>query len=240
MNVGAMLPSLFDSFPAYLQRRVVWWLCLALGFCLAGCNEKKKDLNPPPLNPHPKEAVHIRVSFDNPEDAKRYTVSMRAHYQNQQRECGYIASWWVGNFVYPEGEFDIPDESKQSGYSDFTIYLDRYNRETCNWEFSSPVIDVRDRRTGWYAFSGFGGRKDLVPGATYRETCTFVDADSNMCWREDQLTPERRKNILVPVTIHVSEDSALLHPHQSGFFNNFLQPMNPAAASSAGLQHSKP
>lgn len=235
-----MPQSVMRSFPAFSTGLVAWWLSLLLTLCLVGCNEKEKDLSPPPLNPHPKEAIHIRVDFDNPEDAKRYTLSMDALYQNQRRECGYVASWWVGNFVYPSGQFDIPNESPEPGHADFTIYLDRYDRETCNWEFSSPGIEIHDRRMGWHASSDFGGRQDMVPGTTYKETCTFIDAAPNMCWREDELTPERRKHTLVPITVHVSEDSAPLRPHQPGFFSNFLQPMNSADESSAGSQVSSP
>jgi hypothetical protein len=224
---------------AMKRKRVLtigWAVLLATAMLsVSGCNEKKKDLSPPPLNPHPKEAVHIRVSFDNPEDAKRYTVTMKPLYQNQQRECGYIASWWVGNFVYPSGQFDIPNESREPEHADFTIYLDRYNRETCNWEFASPAMTIRDRRTGWYAASRFGG--DMTPGAEYKETCTFIDADPNMCWREGELTPKRRTRTLVPITVRVSEDSVPLRPHQPGFFSNFLQPMNPEDASSVSSQN---
>jgi hypothetical protein len=236
MKIRAILQSVRDRFPTRSKGRVVCWLPLALGFCLVGCNEKKKDLSPPPLNPHPKEAVHIRVSFDNPEDAKHYTVTMDALYQNQQRECGYIASWWVGNFVYPRGQFDIPNESRESEYGDFTIYLDRYNRETCNWEFGMLGVKITNNSTGWYASTGWGD-EEVAPGMEHKETCTFVGSDPNMCWREDQLTPERMRNVLVPITLRVSEDSVLPRPHQSGFFSNFLQPMNPAGASATSPQN---
>lgn len=201
---------------------LVWLTC-----CLAGCTEKK-DLSPPPLNPHPKEAVHIRVEFDNPEDAKRYAISMDALYQNQQRECGYIANWWVGNFRYPAGQFDIPNESHDPMHADFTIYLDRYNRETCNWEFSSPGITVHDTRTNWYATSNFGGRGEILPGMEYKETCEFIDSDPNMCWSEPRpLYPNIKHH--VPITVHVSKDSAPPRPRQPGFFSseNFVKPMNP-------------
>jgi hypothetical protein len=228
---------------AMKRKRVLtigWAVLLATAMLsVSGCNEKKKDLSPPPLNPHPKEAVHIRVNLDNPEDAKRYAVTMDALYQNQQRECGYIASRWAGNFVYPRGQFDIPNESQESGQGDFTIYLDRYNRDICNWEFVMLGLKITDIRTGWYAFTSFGDEQ-VAPGTEQKETCTLIDSGSNMCWREDRLTPKRRRNILVPFTLHVSKDSVLPRAHQSGFFSNYLQPMNSIDTIGTSSRDSKP
>lgn len=193
-----------------------------LSALLTGCTEKK-DLSPPPLNPHPKEAVRIRVEFDNPEDAQRYAFSMRALYQNQQEECGYIASWWAGNFRYPEGMFDIPNESHDPTHADFTIYLDRYNRETCNWEFASPAIYVHDTRMNWYATSSLRAR-DTLPGMEYKETCDFVGPNPNMCRSPPRPSFPNIKH-RVPITVHVSKDSAPPRPRQPGFFSHFLEPM---------------
>ncbi|WP_266169525.1 hypothetical protein [Dyella subtropica] len=200
-------------------------LALLLLPCLAACTEKK-DLSPPPLNPHPKEAVRIRVDFDNPEDAKRYTVSMGALYQNQQRECGYIDHRLGGSFVYPEGTFDIPNESGGSGHAEFVVYLDRYNREECNWEFASPNIHINDSHTGWFAFSDFGSRDNLLAGTKYKETCQFVSQNPNGCWSKKP-PPDVPHYSRVPITIHVSEDSAPMHAHKPGYYSHFLPPTNP-------------
>lgn len=198
-----------------------------------GCTEKK-DLSPPPLNPHPKEAVHIRVEFDNPEDAQRYAFSMRALYQNQQEECGYIASWWVGNFRYPEGRFDIPNESNDPAHADFTIYLDRYDRETCNWEFASQVIYINDTRMSWYATSNFGVG-DILPGMDYKETCDFVGPKPNMCRSPPRPSFPNIKH-RVPISVHVSKDSAPARPPQPGFFSHFLEPMPSENGKDGGSQ----
>ncbi|HKT27923.1 hypothetical protein [Dyella sp.] len=208
-----------------MKRSLACWP-LMLGLCLAGCGEKKKDLSPPPLNPHPKEAVHVRVEFDNPDDAKNFTITMTAHYQNQQRECGYIANWWVGNFVYPEGEFDIPNESSDPRYGDFTVYQDRYNRETCNWEFGLFAAHIHNGSTKWEAATSVGWN-EIVPGMEFKTTCNFVSASPNICWHEPP--PDFPWTVKVPITIRVLENSAPMRPHQPGFFSrdNFLPPMNP-------------
>ncbi|MFC3651026.1 hypothetical protein ACFONN_05685 [Dyella humi] len=223
-----------DELNELYQKVLLVVVGVLLSCALAGCT-KKKDLSAPPLNPHPKEAVHIHVSFDNPDDAKLYRLSMDGLYQNQQEECGYIASWWVGNFVYPSGQFDIPNESSDPKYGDFTIYLDRYNRETCNWEFSSFGIEVTHISTRWAASTAFG-RESIAPGNEFKTVCTFVSADPNMCW--DQPRPDPPKLFhKVPLTLRVSQDSALLHPRLPGFFDHFLEPMHPADASSTNSQN---
>jgi len=197
---------------------------LFLVLILAGCTQKK-DLSPPPLNPHPKEAIHIRVEFDNPEDAKRYAVTMSALYQNQQEECGYIANWWAGNFVYPHGTFDIPNESNDPSHADFTVYQDRYDRETCNWELAGPHFFVHDRYTKRIASGDWGLRKDVVPGATFKTVCLFVADDfPQSCWGRHPL-PDIAHYGRVPITVRVSADSTPMRPHQPGFFSHFLEPM---------------
>lgn len=218
-------------------RRKQWLVavCMGLVCVLAGCS-KKKDLSPPPLNPHPKEAVRIRVEFDNPEDASLYRLSMDALYQNQQEQCGYIASWWVGNFVYPSGQFDIPNESRDPRYGEFTIYLDRYDRETCNWEFVAFGLTATNVSTKWHASTAFGP-EDMSPGNEFKTWCEFVDADPNNC--SHRLRPVWPQLVhRVPLTIHVSQDSAPPRPRLPGFFDHdhFLEPMQPANASSAGAQ----
>ncbi len=126
-----------------------WTLLPLLLFpALAACAEKK-DLSPPPLNPHPKEVLHVTVTFDHPEDAKRYIVIMKALYQNQQRECGYFDPLrGGGSFVYPHGTFDVPNESGDPKRARFNVYLDRYNEVACNWELAAPYFLVRDSFTG--------------------------------------------------------------------------------------------
>jgi hypothetical protein len=208
---------------------------LGLLFTLASMvsSTEKKDLRPPPLNPHPKEALRIRVDFDRPEDAQRYTVTMGALYQNQRRECGYVDDLRGGHFVYPEGTFDIPNESHEPGRAEFTVYLDRFQPAACNWEFAGPNIHINDSQTRWFAFSGFGSRDNLIAGATYKATCEFIDSDPNLCWREAH--DDRGRAIRVPITIRVSDDSAPLHPRTPGYFSHFLQPM--ALGERPGNEH---
>jgi hypothetical protein len=209
-------------------------LLVLVGYLLVGCTEKK-DLSPPSLNPHPKEAVHIRVEFDNPDDARLYRLSMDGLYQNQQEGCGYIASWWAGNFVYPSGQFDIPNESSDPRHGDFTIYLDRYNRETCNWEFAMFGIRVTNVSTKWAASTGFGG-ESMTPGNEFKTWCEFVRPDTNSCWHE--LRPDWPKLVhRVPLTLRVSQDSAPLHPRQPGFFDHFLKPIDSADAPDTDSQN---
>lgn len=211
-----------------LHRKLLLVLMIAwLGGGLAGCS-KKKDLSPPPLNPHPTEAVHIHVTFDNPVDAKLYRLSMDGLYQNQQEECGYIGSWWAGNFVYPSGQFDIPNESTDPRFGDFTIYLDRYNRETCNWEFVSFGFKVTNVSNRWHAYTAFGP-KWIIPGNEFKAWCEFVRPDTNSC--SHQLRPAWPQLVhRVPLTFRVSQDSVPLHPRLPGFFDHFLEPVQAAKA----------
>lgn len=203
------------------------WVAGALAMLLpvmGGCTQRK-DLSPPPLNPHPKEAVRIRVDFDHPEDAKRYTVTMKPLYQNQQRECGYIDYRRGGSFVYPEGQFEIPNVSPTQDHAEFVIYLDRYDRETCNWEFADPAMDLHDGLTGLRAGSRFPTTDDdMKPGTVYRETCLFISVLSGSCWRDDVVpaVPYRGR---VSLTVRVAEDSAPLRPRRTGYYSHFLKPI---------------
>lgn len=208
--------------------------CLAVLWPSLSACEEKKDLSPPPLNPHPKEALHVRVTFDHPEDAQRYSIIMRALYQNQQRECGYIASpLTIGNFVYPQGTFDIPNESREPENADFTIYLDRYNRETCNWEFAAPNMQIRDNATGRIALVDWGLDGEMAPGSTYQTVCVFRPSKYPLdCYGRRPMPPDIPYYRLVSITIHVSPDSAPLRPSPPSFFSHFLSPMHPADAPS--------
>jgi hypothetical protein len=192
----------------------------------AACAESTKDLSPPPLNPDPKEAIHVTVSFDRPEDGKRYVVTMQAHYQNQQRECGYIEPGWNRRFIYPEGTFEVPNESDDPQRSKFSIHLDRYNRDTCNWELASPYFRVRDTYTSRVAASDWGFRHDLVPGTTYKIVCQFEASDFPQSCYGRLPMPDAPHYSRIPITVHVSEDSAPLRPRLPSFFspNNFVRP----------------
>jgi hypothetical protein len=196
---------------------------------LSACTEKK-DLSPPPLNPHPKEAIHIRVDFDHPEDAKRYSVTMRALYQNQQRECGYIESSWTGHFVYPHDMFDIPNESHEPEHADFTVYLDRYNRDTCNWEFAAPSLKVHDTHTGRIASVDWMG-KDMTPGATFNTICQFIADDFPQSCYGRLPMPDLPHYSRIPITIRVSADSAPLRAPTPGYYSHFVRPVEPDDAS---------
>lgn len=193
----------------------------------AGCVERK-DLSPPPLNPHPKEALHVTVTFDRPEDAKRYVVTMKALYQNQQRECGYMDPMVGGGaFMYPKGSFDIPNKSRDPRQARFDIYLDRYNEASCNWELAAPYFLVSDTYTGRRASSDWGFPEDLTPGTTYKVICQFqADDFPQSCYGRHPM-PDGRHYSRVPVTIEVSKDSASLRPLVPGYFssNNFVKPV---------------
>jgi hypothetical protein len=223
-----------------MNLRAWTFLSLSLFPALAACAEKK-DLSPPPLNPHPKEALHVTVTFDHPEDAKRYRVTMKALYQNQQRECVYFDPLrGGGSFVYPQGTFDIPNESRDPERAHFKVYLDRYNEVACNWELAAPYFLVRDTLTGRDALGHWGLRGDLAPGTEYKAICQFqADDDPQSCYGRWPM-PEVSHYSRVPITVRVSEDSALLRPRVRGVFSqsNFVKPVatdnapNPPAASS--------
>jgi len=191
-----------------------------------------KDLSPPPLNPHPKEALHVTVSFDRPEDAKRYAIVMQALYQNQQSECGYIEDNWNRRFIYPKRTFDIPNKSSDRRRAKFDIYLDRYDEDSCNWELASPQVIVRDTQTSMEVLAFWGLRENLFPGTAYRATCPFRRSDHALrCFDEEervpdtpffQSVPDRRR---IPITIHVDKDSAPLRPQPPSHFSNFVEPI---------------
>ncbi|SEO65546.1 hypothetical protein SAMN02800692_1632 [Luteibacter sp. UNC138MFCol5.1] len=190
-----------------------------------------KVFTPPPLNPHPKEALHIKVNFDRPEDARRYTVVMRARYRNQQTECGYIEPDWNRRFIYPEGVFDISNESSDPVQARFSIYLDRYNAHECNWEFASPSIWVKDSLTGKLVTTFWGLRESLVPGSTYKAVCPFLDNEHvRRCFGGGEAVPETPlyrgipASNRIPITIEVSADSAPLRPRMPSHFSNFARP----------------
>ncbi|SEO65539.1 hypothetical protein SAMN02800692_1631 [Luteibacter sp. UNC138MFCol5.1] len=205
-------------------------ISLILYSMLFGCTEKK-DLSPPPLNLHPTEALHVTVSFDRPDDANRYTIIMEALYQNQQSECGYTEGSWNRRFIYPKGSFEIPATARYSGQAKFDIYLDRYSRASCNWELAWPDFSVRDNYTGKVLTGEWGTRDDLSPGKTYRAICPFSDSEfAQRCFGNQPIpnTPlynsiptERR----IPVTLHVSKDSAPLPPEPPSHFENFVRPV---------------
>jgi hypothetical protein len=204
-----------------------------------------KDLSPPPLNPYPKEALHVTVTFDRPEDAKRYTIVMKALYQNQQSECGYIEPSWNRRFIYPEGTFEIPNDSRDPRQARFNIYLDRYNRDTCNWELASPHIRVRDTYTGRVATGNWGLDEDLVPGAEFKDVCPFRDSEHSLpCFGRGRPVPDTPfynnvpANGRIPITVKVSEDSATMRPDPPNFFSNFVEPARsngaPTPSANAG------
>lgn len=209
------------------------WAAVPLTLFLANhAVAEKKDLSPPPLNPHPKEALHVTVSFDRPEDAKRYAIVMRAHYQNQQAECGYTEDNWNRRFIYPEGTFEIPNKSRDPRRAKFDIYLDRYNQRSCNWEFASPDFLVHDIHTGLRVVGYWGDRSTLAPGATYKAICPFREGEhARRCFGGGKQVPdtpffnEIPASQRIPVTVHVSADSTPLRPRASSFFGKILSPM---------------
>lgn len=195
---------------------------------LTACVDKK-DLNPPPLNPHPKEALHVTVSFDRPEDAKRYAIEMKALYQNQQRECGYVDPWHGGAFFYPEGNFPIPaSESTQPGNFHYSVYMDRYDRAVCNWELAHPYFTVWDTYTKRWAFGDWGSKEHLAPGAEYKLVCQFrADEFPQSCYHDEPI-PDIAHYSRIPITVRVSGDSAPLRPKLPSYYSaeNFLKPMS--------------
>jgi len=195
-----------------------------------------KDLSPPPLNPHPKEALHVTVSFDRPEDAKRYAIVMKALYQNQQSECGYIEPGWNRRFIYPKATYDIPNVSRKSREAAFDIYLDRYNSVTCNWELAKPQVRVRDAGSGIDVVVFWGMRESLSAGMEYRAICPFRSSDHALrCFSHEEKVPDTTfyssipDSRRIPITIHVSADSAPLHPPLPSHFSKFVEPAPDAA-----------
>lgn len=207
-----------------------WTLLSLLLFpALAACADKK-DLSPPPLNSHPKEALHVSVTFDHPEDGKRYTVEMRALYQNQQRECGYFDPLLGGgSFVYPHGTIDIPNESSDPKQARFNVYLDRYHEDSCNWELAAPHFVVRDTQSGRRAAGHWGLDEDLPPGTEYKAICQFRENDFPQSCYGRWPMPDRPHYRRVPITVRIAEDSAPLHPTVPSYFSadNFVRSVTP-------------
>lgn len=175
---------------------------------LVACN--KKDLSPPPLNPHPKEALHVTVTFDNAEDAKRYSVVMKALYRTITPGCGYMDYFGAVGGIYrsPQGTFDIPNESRDPQHAEFNVYLDRYSQRACNWELAAPSFIVRDTYTGRRALAHWGSDEDLTPGTEYKAVCQFkVDDFPQTCYGRSPM-PDIPHYSLVPITVRVSESSA--------------------------------
>jgi hypothetical protein len=165
---------------------------------------------------------------------------MKALYQNQQRECGYVEPGWNRRFVYPEGTLDMPNESKDAKIATFTIYLDRYDSDSCNWKLAKPYFRVLDTYTGRVAGGGWGLEEDLAPGTVYKSVCQFQVSDfpqscygrwpmpdaphserererSESCFGRRPLPDTPFHNSIppkrrVPITVHVSRDSMPLRP----------------------------
>jgi len=214
-----------------------WTLFTPLLLAAFDAGAQTKDFNPPPLNPQPKEALHVIVSFDRPEDARRYVVIMRARYWNKQSECGYVEPDWNRRFIYPEGVLNIPNQSRDPRRPQFAIFLDRYIGSTCNWELASPDFVIRDTYTGMQVAGDWGLREDLAPGSTYKAVCPFTDSEfAGGCFGRRAVpdTPLYRaipRHRLVPITVFVSRASAPLHPRKPSFFSNFVIPLTPSDAS---------
>ncbi|MDF4003892.1 hypothetical protein P3W33_10880 [Luteibacter sp. PPL552] len=208
-----------------IDRLCVMWL-LVLWPTVASCSDK--DFIPPPLNPHPKEALYVTVTFDNPEDAKHYRIEMKALYQNQQYECGFIDPLRGGSFIYPKETVNFTNESNNPAELKYSIYIDRYNSQTCNWELASPYFFVRNISTKSWAKNDWGAApQDLEPGSTYRLTCLFQSNDFPQACYGRRPMPDR-KGDRVPIRVHVSLDSSILREQPKSFFRseNFVKPIN--------------
>ncbi|SEM26119.1 hypothetical protein SAMN02800694_0415 [Luteibacter sp. UNCMF331Sha3.1] len=196
-----------------------------------------KDFSPPSLNPHPKETLHVTVSFDRPEDGKRYAIVMKALYQNQQSECGYVEPGWNRRFIYPKATYDIPNMSRNSRVAVFDIYLDRYKRDTCNWELAKPQVRVRDADSGTDVVVFWGMRESLSAGTEYRAICPFRRSDHALrCFSNEEKVPDTTfysdipDSRRIPITIRVSADSAPLHSPLPSHFSKSVEPMPSDAA----------
>jgi len=184
-----------------------------------------RDFIAPLLNPHPEKAMHVTVSFDRPEDAERYVIIMKALYHNRQEDCGYFGPYLLHRFYYPEKSIVVLNRSRDPQRARFDIYLDRYKRDRCNLEFAWPDFQVRDTFTGKELTAEWGRREDLTPGTTYKTTCPFRNSefarscfgrqpvpDSTFYWQ----VPDSRR---IPITVHVSSDSAPLPADRPNFFS---------------------
>ncbi|HZX79007.1 hypothetical protein [Lysobacter sp.] len=174
----------------------------------AGFNLETVEFTPPPLNRNPKEAIRIRVEFDKPEDAERYTVTMQAMYQNRKRECGYYLDR-KNEFTYPQGTLDIPNRSRERTYAEFMVYRDRFQAKTCNWEMAVVSFYLHDSATGWLSLNYFA-TSELAPGMVLKRLCQFNDdAFANPCYQRSP-PPDVPYRSRVPITIRVSDDSTPL------------------------------
>jgi len=203
-----------------------WMLTAVLLAHAAPAFADNMDLNPPPLNPHPTEAMHVSVTFDKPEDAKRYTVSMVALYENKERDCGYFDPLKGGIFRYPQAVFDIPNTSHDPVQAQFNLYMDRYYRSTCNWEVSSSRLQIHDVYTGQVALAHRDTPFKLIPGMEYKEICLFrEDEFPQICYgkRPELILPYKR---FVVITVRVSKDSAPLRPVAPGDYSHLTKIMN--------------
>ncbi|MDF3983103.1 hypothetical protein P3W24_12440 [Luteibacter sp. PPL201] len=206
-----------------IDRLCVMWL-LVLWPAVASCSDK--DFIPPPLNPHPKQALYVTVTFDNPEDAKHYRIEMKALYQNQQYECGFIDPLRGGSFIHPEEIVIFKNESNNPTELKYSIYIDRYNSQTCNWELAKPYFLVQNIFTKIWATNDWGTRQDILPGSTYSLSCLFQSSDfPQVCYGRHPM-PEK-KGHRVPIHVRVSSKSSHLHKKPKSFFRseNFVKPV---------------
>jgi len=205
---------------------IVRWAFLLLFLPAIAFSAETKDLSPPPLNPHPQKTLHVTVSFDRPEHAERYIIIMKALYHNRQEECGYFGPHFVRRFFYPEKTVVVANRSSDPRRAKFDIHLDRYKRDSCNWELAWPDFVVRDTFTGKELTGEWGRRDDLTPGTTYRTICPFRNSEfARSCFGRQpvpdsslyRMVPESRR---VPVTVHVSKDSAPLPADRPDYLNS--------------------
>lgn len=203
------------------------WTPFFLLLFTASAFAETRYLDPPPLNPHPKEALHVTATFDRQEDASRYSIRMKAPYENRQSECGYVDQDWSPNPVYlGGGAIVITNKSLDPRKAKFDIYLDRYDRATCNWELGNPSIEVHDRYTGSSTIGSWGRDNDLIPGTEFRMTCPFPDTLAVFfpCFDRGNPVPDTDFFNRIPasrrvqVTVSVSRDSAPLHPRHPSFY----------------------
>lgn len=213
---------------------LTWILFFLLQPSTPASTAPTKHFSPPPLNPHPKEALHVTVSFDRPQDAKRYAITMNALYQNQARECGCMVPGFNRRFVYPEGTFDIPNKSHDPRRAKFSIFLDRYDSGHCDWEFAAAQFRVHEIETGLYTYGSLGLAEHFAPGTVYKGVCPFRESTFPIgCFGGrfsvpdtpfyNKVTARRR----VPVTVRVSANSAPRRPPSPSFFSNFVKPVAP-------------
>ncbi|MDY1550265.1 hypothetical protein, partial [Luteibacter sahnii] len=166
------------------------------------------------------------VTFDNPEDAKHYRIEMKALYQNQQYECGFIDPLRGGSFIYPEETVSFINESDNPAKSNYSIYIDRYKRQSCNWELATPYFRVRNISTRIWATNDWGSQQDLTPGSTYSLTCVFTSSKfPQSCYGRRPIP--NLKGHRIPIHVSVSAESSYLREQPKSFFRseNFVKPI---------------